>query len=574
MAFECTCDECGRRFMSNFGYSFSFCSEGCHARNEARKNARRCSWCGETFQAGEGYKDSEGNLFCSKKCYYEAHPKQSSDGNALQRWEYENLKFQMKKEAELRQKGTMSYADLLRWLETLSTDYDDFAVRFVGNDGRAVLWCGSLCRGDYIGINGFFQPLTQQQVDEEIEWNDVVRTIAEFREALRSNELGEDRSEAQVIDKSRSDWEDNYNWYHIYSISAKGARVREDARCVDIPMCDGPDNFSTEEIVETYDVCLKGFDSSVDEKDWSSIVSSAGVSGGSLKAFSDKCTSEDEEWEWLIGNYKTREEAECVRRLVSERGGKVSVEEIVPRQLRDERLRMVNAIAAAAVVVGSDQSSGINQVTGESKEHGDSLSVVRENSTSQKAEEPIDPVAKLLKDCLGESMTGGCRRFSVYPVTQDLWKMIMGENPSKFEGDMRPVENVSWNDCNVFIDKLNATPPVQTSGLRFRLPLLEEYGEMLATNSQAEEGDNAWCWENSGRQTHDVGTGGARGGLFDVVGNVFEWCGDDADKYGRRICFGGCYLSGKASLKTPPKDLFDTVFKSSFIGFRLLAYNA
>ena len=93
-------------------------------------------------------------------------------------------------------------------------------------------------------------------------------------------------------------------------------------------------------------------------------------------------------------------------------------------------------------------------------------------------------------------------------VTQALWKAVMGSNPSDFKGDNKPVENVSWNDCQTFISRLNAA-----TGKNFRLPTEAEW-EFAArggnkSNHYQYSGSNnlrdvAWYYANSNSTTHDV----------------------------------------------------------------------
>ena len=116
-------------------------------------------------------------------------------------------------------------------------------------------------------------------------------------------------------------------------------------------------------------------------------------------------------------------------------------------------------------------------------------------------------------------------------VTQALWVAVMGRNPSNWQGDNLPVEQVSWDDCQEFITKLN-----QATGKTFRLPTEAEW-EFAArggTKSQGYKysgsntiGDVAWYKENSGSKTHEVGTKQANElGLYDMSGNVYELCSD------------------------------------------------
>ena len=171
-------------------------------------------------------------------------------------------------------------------------------------------------------------------------------------------------------------------------------------------------------------------------------------------------------------------------------------------------------------------------------------------------------------------------------VTQELWQAVMGSNPSGFTGDLqRPVEQVSWQDCQEFIARLNAI-----TGKNFRLPTEAEWeyaarGGNKSAGMLYAGGDNlddvAWYYNNSyavgsdnvNYGTHAVGTRHSNElGIYDMSGNVFEWCSDAYLPYGseqpagidesqRLVIRGGCWFS-------LPKDCRTTSRSSEAQGMR------
>lgn len=123
-----------------------------------------------------------------------------------------------------------------------------------------------------------------------------------------------------------------------------------------------------------------------------------------------------------------------------------------------------------------------------------------------------------------------------YEVTQEEWQAVMGSNPSYYKGSKKPVGRVSWEDCQEFISKLNSM-----TGKRFRLPTEAEWeyaargGNRCCGYKYAGSniiGNVAWYNGNSGSKTHDVGQKSPNElGLYDMSGNVSEWCYDGYASY-------------------------------------------
>jgi formylglycine-generating enzyme required for sulfatase activity len=123
-----------------------------------------------------------------------------------------------------------------------------------------------------------------------------------------------------------------------------------------------------------------------------------------------------------------------------------------------------------------------------------------------------------------------------YEVTQSQWKVVMGINPGDFNGDNLPVENVNWKDVQEFLSKLN-----QKTGRSYRLPTEAEWEYAARGGSKSREykysgsdiiGDVAWYYHNSRGNIHPVGQKQANElGIYDMSGNVLEWCSDFFGNY-------------------------------------------
>lgn len=175
------------------------------------------------------------------------------------------------------------------------------------------------------------------------------------------------------------------------------------------------------------------------------------------------------------------------------------------------------------------------------------------------------------------------------PVTQALWEAVMGENPSHFKGSDRPVERVSWEDCQRLCARLDEMIP----GLGARLPSEAEWEYACragtAATTYAGEGKTAldaiaWRSGNSNRQTHPVRQKQSNAwGLHDMLGNVAEWCRDRMRKYSsepvvdpigvivsnHRICRGGSWDSVVWRVRAASRYAYPPAFRTDDLGVRL-----
>lgn len=174
-------------------------------------------------------------------------------------------------------------------------------------------------------------------------------------------------------------------------------------------------------------------------------------------------------------------------------------------------------------------------------------------------------------------------------VTQELWQAVMGSNPSYFSSTNFPVEQVSWNDIvNDFLPKLN-----NLTGYSFRLPTEAEW-EYAARGGRASQdykyagsntiGNVAWYTGNSSSKTHAVKTKQANElGLYDMSGNVYEWCSDWYGNYSSgsqtnpqgpssgsdRVLRGGSWYDGARSCRVSGRYNGGPGYRGSYGGFRL-----
>lgn len=175
-----------------------------------------------------------------------------------------------------------------------------------------------------------------------------------------------------------------------------------------------------------------------------------------------------------------------------------------------------------------------------------------------------------------EHLPVDCFWLGKYEVTQRQWEAVMGTNPSFYKGPDLPVEGVSWNDCQAFIAALNA----RTRGVRFRLPTEEEweYACRAGTQTRFSFGNGAeglieagWFLSNSSRRTFPVGQKHPNAwGLYDMHGNVWEWCENSFGLNRRiRLLRGGAADSPPSLCRCAARHKHNQSDGGFLMGFRL-----
>ena len=176
-----------------------------------------------------------------------------------------------------------------------------------------------------------------------------------------------------------------------------------------------------------------------------------------------------------------------------------------------------------------------------------------------------------------------------YEVTQGEWDLVMGENPSHFMGcgELCPVENVSWQDAEEFVRKLNERESRQAH--RYRLPTEAEWEYAARSRTYGarhlELQETAWHGAYGGYGTHPVGRLQPSGaGLHDMLGNVWEWTADWYGEYpsgpvtdprgpgtgSARVARGGSWLNAARLVRSAYRSRRAPGFRRSYIGFRLV----
>jgi len=178
-----------------------------------------------------------------------------------------------------------------------------------------------------------------------------------------------------------------------------------------------------------------------------------------------------------------------------------------------------------------------------------------------------------------------------YELTQAQWQAVMGSNPSYFKGDNLPVDNVSWNDCQTFIQQLN-----QLGQGTFRLPTEAEWEYACRAGTitrfyweddpgYSQIGQYEWYDGNSSGHTQDIGLKLPNAwGLYDMSGNVWEWCQDWYGDYpsspqidptgvnsgSTRVFRGGSWVNVVGSCRSASRYRDDLDVGGNFLGFRVV----
>ncbi|MBF0225985.1 MAG: formylglycine-generating enzyme family protein [Desulfobacterales bacterium] len=179
---------------------------------------------------------------------------------------------------------------------------------------------------------------------------------------------------------------------------------------------------------------------------------------------------------------------------------------------------------------------------------------------------------------------------SAWPITQEQWEIIMGQNPSRFVGEKHPVENISWEEANLFIDKLNKMLTVDG----FRLPTEAEWEYSCRAGSKASYcfgndinllKDYAWYYDNSNGHPQTVGQLKPNAwGVHDMHGNVWEWCDDWYGEYPsdlmidpngpltgtNKVSRGGSWLNYARSCQAGYRSYYSPQNRGNGIGFRIV----
>lgn len=182
----------------------------------------------------------------------------------------------------------------------------------------------------------------------------------------------------------------------------------------------------------------------------------------------------------------------------------------------------------------------------------------------------------------------------VSEVTNAQWKRVMGVAPSKWRHDDQPVEQVSWEKAVKFCKRLSMLSGEQAAGRVYRLPTEAEWEYVCRAGTTTRRsfgedrsllGDYAWCEDNSSGMTQQVRQKKPnQWGLYDMYGNVWEWCSDWYGDFGAgavtdpqgplsgslRVCRGGSWASGPMRCQSANREKYEPTHRQSHLGFRVV----
>ena len=288
-------------------------------------------------------------------------------------------------------------------------------------------------------------------------------------------------------------------------------------------------------------------------------------------------TTQREEQERLAEEQRKQEQAEADRKAREEQ------ERLAEEQRKREQAEADRKQREEQERIAEEQRNARKQQSGIFTANGVSFKMIAVQggtytmgATSEQGSDAYDSEKPAHNEYVADFMIGETE------VTQELWQAVMGSNPSNFTGDLqRPVERVSWDDCQTFIRKLN-----QLTGQNFRLPSEAEW-EYAArggnrSNGYKYAGSNsvgtvAWYDGNSGSKTHRVKTKQPNElGIYDMSGNVWEWCQDkwcsdynSPRNSGYRVLRGGSWDDYAWGVRVTFRDNYAPGSWSYYFGLRL-----
>lgn len=249
------------------------------------------------------------------------------------------------------------------------------------------------------------------------------------------------------------------------------------------------------------------------------------------------------------------------------------------------RLTMAESVCSSAKIPAGFSMTDISGLVRRKSD----LNTVIEKVLAQTTQRMSDPSFESAVESVLNSMVdipGKGYKVGKTEVTQGQWQGIVGNNPSKFKDSDNPVDRVSWDDCQVFLAVLNSLPAVEASGLEFRLLTEDEWehacragatGEYckLADGTEIQKstlGRVAWFEDNAVKCPHPVAQKEPNAfGLYDMLGNVWEWTQSTVDKDRFGFDRGGSWQNSAKCCRNSDRTKNLTSDRVSFRGFRLCA---